>query len=132
MSLQTSSINVEYVPLKEIRRPIPPVFDYQKIEAMESTLEGNPMASATCDLGEIQPGELPPVDVYRVREDGRTYYFAFSGCHRFQAYDRIDAKGDKETMVKCKVLPATRKTLRLYLGSSVDRILDRAKEENRT
>ncbi|KAK6204397.1 ParB/Sulfiredoxin [Scheffersomyces amazonensis] len=121
MSLQSSQLKEEYVPLNEIRRPIPPVLDYNKIDAMVSTLNGVPMASATCGLEEITSGELPPIDVFKVREQGRNYYFAFGGCHRFQAYERIDKEsGEKVTQVKCRILPATRKTLKVYLGGSVD------------
>jgi sulfiredoxin len=60
-------------------------------------------------------GELPPVDVLAVREKGETYYFAFGGCHRFQAYERFDG----EKLVKCKILPATKNQLKLYLGGSL-------------
>ena len=124
MSLQSSQLKIEYVALDSIRRPIPPVLDYNKIDAMVSTLNGTPMASATCGLDEITSGELPPIDVFSVREAGKSYYFAFGGCHRFQAYDRLNKEGKKETLVKCKILPATRKTLRVYLGSSVDEMFD--------
>lgn len=122
MSLQLSNLKEEYVPLDQIRRPIPPVLDNSKIDAMVSTLNGVPMASATCGLEEITAGELPPIDVFLVREQGKSYYFAFGGCHRFQAYDRL-AKDDVP-MVKARILPATRKTLRVYLGSSVDEMFD--------
>ncbi|QWW23048.1 hypothetical protein CA7LBN_001849 [Candidozyma auris] len=101
MSLQSSNLKEEYIPLNEIRRPIPPVLDYQKIDAMVSTLQGNPMASATCG-------------------QGKNYYFAFGGCHRFQAYDKLSKDGEKVPMVKARILPATRKTLKVYLGGSVD------------
>lgn len=125
MSLQSTHLKVEYVPLNQIRRPIPPVLDYQKIDAMVSTLKGIPQASATCGIEEITSGELPPIDVFKVRELGKDYYFAFGGCHRFQAYDRIDKeKSETVTMVKCKILPATRKTLKVYLGASVDEMFD--------
>lgn len=124
MSLQSRNLKIEYVPLNEIRRPIPPVLDHQKIDAMVSTLKGTPMASATCSLENIESGELPPIDVFLVRECGKNYYFAFGGCHRFQAYDRLSENGEKETMVKCKILPATRKTLKVYLGGSVDQMFD--------
>jgi sulfiredoxin len=123
MSLQSSSLKEEYVPLKEIKRPIPPVLDHQKIEAMVSTLKGTPMASATCGIDEITAGELPPIDVFKIREEGKNHYFAFGGCHRFQAYDKMAAEGNEDVQVKCRILPATRKTLKLYLGSSVDELL---------
>lgn len=124
MSFQSTHLKIDYVPLHEIRRPIPPVLDHQKIDAMVSTLNGTPMASATCGIGEITSGELPPIDVFKVKEFGKYYYFAFGGCHRFQAYDRISATGEKETLVKVKLLPATRKTLKLYLGASVDEMFN--------
>lgn len=127
MSLQSSNLKTEYVPLSQIRRPIPPVLDLQKIDAMVSTLNGVPMASATCGIADITAGELPPVDVFLVREQGKSYYFAFGGCHRFQAYDRMGADG-REPMVKARILPATRKTLKVYLGSSVDEMFGDSNE----
>lgn len=133
MSLQSTHLKIEYVPLNEIRRPIPPVLDYQKIDAMVSTLNGTPMASATCGLEEITSGELPPIDVFKVREEGKNYYFAFGGCHRFQAYDKLSENGTKQTLVKAKILPATRKTLKVYLGASVDEMfkdIDSNKQTN--
>lgn len=117
---------ISYIPLSQIRRPIPPVLDYNKIDAMVGTLSGKPMASKTCSLEEASEmnGELPPIDVMCVRENGENYYFAFGGCHRFQAYERINAQGEQEAMVRCKILPATRKQLRLYVGSSVDKMFE--------
>lgn len=123
MSMQTKQIGISEVPLREIKRPIPPVLDHQKIDAMVSTLTGNPKASATCGIEDITAGELPPIDVFRVREEGKDHYFAFGGCHRFQAYDKLAEKSLDEVMVKCRLLPATRKTVKLYLGSSVDELL---------
>lgn len=123
MSLQSSNLKEEYVPLSQIKRPIPPVLDYQKIDAMAATLGGNPMASATCKIEDITPGELPPIDVFLVREQGKSYYFAFGGCHRFQAYDRLSKDGN-DPKVKARILPATRKTLKVYLGASVDEMFN--------
>lgn len=112
MSIQTRGLKEEYVSLHEIRRPIPPVLDYQKIDAMVSTLKGVPMGSATCKVEDITEGELPPIDVFKIREKGKTYYFAFGGCHRFQAYDRLSQEDDsKEILVKSRIIPATKKTL---------------------
>ena len=125
MSMYTSRLKSEYIPLSEIKRPIPPVLDYQKIDAMLSTLKGTPMASATCKVEDITAGELPPIDVFKIRENGENYYFAFGGCHRFQAYDRISKETGEEVMVKSRILPATRKTLRIYLGASVDSLFDK-------
>ncbi len=123
MSIQSGLINrVEYLPLSQIKRPIPPVLDYSKIDSMVSTLNGIPAASATCSLEQATDlnGELPPIDVLKVRENGKTYYFAFGGCHRFQAYEKLGG----EKLVKCKVLPATKQQIKLYTGASVDTLFD--------
>lgn len=111
MSVQTGNLNrITEIPLSQIRRPIAPVLDHSKIEAMVSTLDGQPMASATCTLKQAQDlkGQLPPVDVLCVREKGQTYYFAFGGCHRFQAYERRAAQEQRDVPVRSKVIPATR------------------------
>lgn len=123
MSLQTSNLTrIVEIPLSHIRRPIAPVLDYSKIDAMVSTMEGKPMPSATCSLEQAEDfkGQLPPVDVLCIREKGQTYYFAFGGCHRFQAYDRKAASEQRDVPVRAKLVPATRHQLKLYVGSSVD------------
>lgn len=124
MSMQSQRLKDTEIPLSQIKRPIPPVLDYQKIDAMVSTLKGVPMGSATCKVEDISSDELPPIDVFRIREEGNDFYFAFGGCHRFQAYDRISQTENRDVMVRCKILPATRKTLKLYLGSSVDQLFE--------
>ncbi|VEU21716.1 DEKNAAC102547 [Brettanomyces naardenensis] len=115
MSMQTTGRKIELLPIDQIMRPIPPVLDYCKIDAMVSTLEGVPKASATCKLEDITAGELPPVDVLCVSDKGKKYYFAFGGCHRFQAYERNGTQ-----QVRCRIVPCTRSMLRIYLGASVD------------
>ncbi|KAI5959528.1 hypothetical protein KGF57_002053 [Candida theae] len=132
MSIQTRGLKEEYVPLHEIKRPIPPVLDYQKIDAMVSTLKGIPMSSATCKIEDITVGELPPIDVFKIRHQGRTHYFAFGGCHRFQAYDRLSQEDtSKEMLVKSRIIPATKKTLELYLGSSVEVMFEEIEKEKK-
>lgn len=122
MSIQTSILSSDEIPLSKIRRPIPPVLDYQKIDAMFSTLNGIPMASKTCTLEEATNlnKELPPIDVMVVKENSQIYYFSFGGCHRFQAYERLSKERGNDVMVRCKLIPATRNQLKLYLGSSLD------------
>lgn len=116
MSLQTRNFGkIDYVPLKEIIRPIMPVLDGKKIDTMVMTLNGHPTESTTCKIEDIVAGELPPIDVLCVSSNGKKKYFAFGGCHRFQAYDKAGIE-----MVKCKVLPSTKSQLKIYLGSSVD------------
>ena len=89
MSLQSNSVKPTEIPLSEIRRPLAPVLDPQKIDAMVATMKGIPTASKTCSLEQAEAaasaGELPPVDVLGVRVKGQTLYYAFGGCHRLQA-----------------------------------------------
>ncbi|KAJ9571731.1 Sulfiredoxin [Nakaseomyces glabratus] len=120
---------VSEIPLSQIHRPIVPVLDYQKIDAMVSTMKGKPMASKTCSLEGATElnGQLPPIDVMCVRENGESYYFAFGGCHRFQAYDRLaQEQNDPHIPVRAKVLPATRHQLKLYVGESLDTMFEKA------
>lgn len=120
MSLQTRNFGkIDYVPLADIVRPIMPVLDNEKIGTMVNTLSGTPTASKTCRIEDITSGELPPIDVLCVSDKGVKKYFAFGGCHRFQAYEKAGVP-----MVKCKVLPSTKQQLKIYLGSSVDRFFE--------
>lgn len=120
MSLQTRNFGkIDYLPLSSINRPIMPVLDNEKIGTMVHTLNGKPTASKTCKLEDIKSGELPPIDVLCVSQQGVKKYFAFGGCHRFQAYEKAGVP-----MVKCKVLPCTKGQLKIYLGSSVDSYFD--------
>lgn len=120
MSIQTRNYNkIEYIPLASIIRPIMPVLDNEKIGTMVNTLNGKPTASKTYQLENITAGELPPIDVLCASQNGVKKYFAFGGCHRFQAYEKAGVP-----LVKCKVLPATKQQLKLYLGSSIDCYFD--------
>ncbi|CCC71643.1 hypothetical protein NCAS_0H03330 [Naumovozyma castellii] len=123
-SIQTTNLHtITTVPLSQIRRPILPVLDHNKIKAMVSTAEGTPMASATCTLEQAQQlkGQLPAIDVLYLKEQDHTYFFAFGGCHRLQAYDALAKQHhNSDYPVPCKLLPATRNQLRLYLGSAID------------
>ncbi|BAO41457.1 sulfiredoxin [Kluyveromyces marxianus] len=129
MSMQTSLCKEKSIPLSQIVRPIQPVLDHDKIAAMVSTFKGTARGSAT--LSEAEAAErvrtlpaserLPPVDVAAVRypDTGETRYFAFGGCHRLQAYDRLAAESpDHDVAVRCRLMPMTPKQLKLYIGGS--------------
>ncbi|KAK9462606.1 ParB/Sulfiredoxin [Lipomyces oligophaga] len=108
MSIQTKNLNnITFLPLDSIRRPIMPVLDEEKISRMIETLK-------TTDPDSIDDG-LPPIDILRVRKNGKDWYFGFGGCHRFQAYERTGRK-----IAKCKVVPVTESMLKMYVGGSVD------------
>ncbi|KAK7202761.1 ParB/Sulfiredoxin, partial [Myxozyma melibiosi] len=108
MSIQTGNLNrIQYLPFDSIRRPIVPVLDEEKISRMIETLKNT-------DPEALDDG-LPPIDVLTVRKNGKSWYFGFGGCHRFQAYQRTGKK-----MVKCKVVPVTESMLTMYVGSSLE------------
>lgn len=115
MSMQTTLAKTEYLPLNEISRPIPPVLDEEKIAKMIETLKAREQSS-----DESAESALPPPDVLVIRKNGKTHYFAFGGCHRFQAYDRL-----KTEQVLCRLIPCTVDQLKLYLGSSAETLLER-------
>ncbi|MCG4627891.1 ParB N-terminal domain-containing protein, partial [Anaerostipes hadrus] len=54
MSLQSNSVKPTEIPLSEIRRPLAPVLDPQKIDAMVATMKGIPTASKTCSLEQAE------------------------------------------------------------------------------
>lgn len=124
MSIQSRNLKVSEIPLSQISRPIAPVLDTQKINAMVSTMQGTPTASSTCTLEEAtaRKGELPPVDVLRISDSEGVRYFAFGGCHRLQAYDSQAQTSGEDPMVRCKVIPTTKQQLSLYLGSSAENL----------
>ncbi len=113
-SIQSKSLQrIEDLPLSKIIRPIVPVLDEAKIARMIETLKEKDGSDS----------QLPPIDVLAVRRDGETYYFGFGGCHRFQAYERLAKEENKDSddvKVRAKILPITKKQLKLYVGESVN------------
>ena len=132
MSLQSgNNKNIEYIPINEIKRPIQPDLDLQKVDSMISFLKGTPVASKTCTLEQAATlgGELPALDVFLIvkreqDEQGniikKKYYFSFASCHRLTAYSKLQEENPNEVIkAKCKVYPTTESQLKLYLGASV-------------
>lgn len=66
-----------------------------------------------------QYDDMTPIDVLAVSHEGKLYFFGFGGCHRFQAYDRLNWD-----LIKVKIVPITKNQLKLYMGSSVDSIFE--------
>lgn len=128
--MQTSSRSETLIPLAQIARPIQPVLDQQKIAAMVSTMRGVACGSSTMSQPDVEQRlaaveasrRLPPVDVMAVRDPdtGTTQYYAFGGCHRLQAYDQLSRESAEPVMVNCRLLPMTKKQLRLYMGAAVE------------
>lgn len=86
-------VTIKEIPLQKIRRPLPRQTDSQKVNQL--------MESITNE------GLREPIDVLEV--EGQ--YYGFSGCHRFEAHQRLN----KET-IKCRVSQATPAVLKKHLA----------------
>lgn len=84
---------VKEIPLSQIRRPLPRTNDPKKVEALMESI--------------AKEGLREPIDVLEV--DG--HYYGFSGCHRYEAHQRLG----KET-IKCNVRRAPRSVLQRHLA----------------
>ncbi len=86
-------VQVQEIPLNQIRRPLPRKNDQEKVKGL--------MAS----IAEI--GQQEPIDVLEV--EGR--YYGFSGCHRYEACQRLG----KETIL-AKVRKAPQSVLKMHIA----------------
>ncbi|MFB2978690.1 ParB N-terminal domain-containing protein [Microseira sp. BLCC-F43] len=84
---------VQEIPLSQIRRPLYRENDRAKVAALMESIQ--------------EIGQQEPIDVLEV--DGQ--YYGFSGCHRFEACQRLG----KETIL-CRVRKAPRSVLRMHLA----------------
>ena len=88
-----SKVKVQEIPLGQIRRPLPRENDRGKVAALMESIQ--------------EIGQQEPIDVLEV--DGQ--YYGFSGCHRFEACQRLG----KETIL-CRVRKAPRSVLQMHLA----------------
>ena len=86
-------VKVQEIPLGQIRRPLPRANDPNKVEALMESIEAI--------------GQQEPIDVLEV--DGE--YYGFSGCHRFEACQRLG----KDTIL-ARVRKAPRAVLKMHLA----------------
>ena len=86
-------VKVQEIPLGQIRRPLPRANDPNKVEALMESIGAE--------------GQQEPIDVLEV--DGE--YYGFSGCHRFEACQRLG----KETIL-ARVRKAPRAVLKMHLA----------------
>ncbi|MBE9211222.1 ParB N-terminal domain-containing protein [Plectonema cf. radiosum LEGE 06105] len=86
-------MKVEEIPLNLIKRPLPRKNDAEKVEAL--------MKSIT------EIGQQEPIDVLEV--DGE--YYGFSGCHRFEACQRLG-----KNSIKARVRKAPKSVLKMHLA----------------
>ena len=62
-------------------------------------------------------GLQEPIDVLEVEVDGDRFYYGFSGCHRFEAHERLVERGDTRfASIQCRIRKATPSTLRAHLS----------------
>jgi uncharacterized ParB-like nuclease family protein len=86
-------VKIQDLPLEVIRRPLPRQTDKEKVAALMVSI--------------AQEGLREPIDVLEV--EGR--YYGFSGCHRYEAHQRLG----KET-IKCRVRRAPYSVLQRHLA----------------
>jgi sulfiredoxin len=84
---------VQAIPLAQIRRPLYRENDQAKVAALIESIR--------------EIGQQEPIDVLEV--DGQ--YYGFSGCHRFEACQRLG----QETIL-CRVRKAPRSVLHMHLA----------------
>lgn len=86
-------VEIREIPLAQIRRPLLRVNDQNKVKALMESIQ--------------EEGLHEPIDVLEV--DGQ--YYGFSGCHRYEAHQRLG----KET-IKCRVRKAPSSVLQKHLA----------------
>ncbi len=86
-------MQIREIPLAQIRRPLPRTTDPQKVAQLMQSI--------------AEQGLLEPIEVLEV--DGQIY--GFSGCHRFEACQRLGHK-----TIKCRVRRAPQSVLRMHLA----------------
>lgn len=86
-------VRVQEIPLQQIHRPLPRKNDPVKVQALMESIQAI--------------GLQEPIDVLEV--DGQ--YYGFSGCHRFEACQRLG----KETIL-ARVRKAPRAVLKMHIA----------------
>lgn len=58
-----------------------------------------------------QGDELTPIELLWVERGPNNYYFAFGGCHRWEAHKQLN-----RATIRAKLIKTTPKSLSVYLG----------------
>ncbi|RUS81480.1 hypothetical protein EGW08_010778 [Elysia chlorotica] len=104
LSIQAAHIyEIHNVPMRVLIRPFPSVLDEKKVKSLMETIED----PKTVDL-------VPPIDIlWIIGRKGGDYYYSFGGCHRYEAYKRLERE-----FIPCKIFKSTINDLQSYLGGS--------------
>ncbi|MGK7942982.1 MAG: ParB N-terminal domain-containing protein [Microcystaceae cyanobacterium] len=86
-------VKIQVIPLEMIQRPLPRQTDPEKVKVLMASI--------------AQEGLHEPIDVLEV--EGR--YYGFSGCHRYEAHQRLGKK-----TIKCRVRSAPPSVLQRHLS----------------
>ena len=63
-------------------------------------------------MTEMQRGdEFTPIEVLWVQKGDDDFYFAFGGCHRWEAHKRL-----QKSTIRAKLVKTTPRSLSMYLG----------------
>lgn len=97
---------VHNVPFAVITRPVPSELDEDKVRSLMNSI-----------ASEEERGAVPPIDVLWVQKSDaasdqpRNYYFAFGGCHRYEAYKRLN-----RSHIPCKLIKVDESVLATHTG----------------
>lgn len=99
---------VHNVPMKILIRPFPSILDEAKVLSLMKTIE---------DPGKSD--QVPPIDILWVTgSQGGDYYYSFGGCHRYEAFKRLQRES-----IPCKIVKSTVDDIKTYLGGSMPELL---------
>ncbi|CAF0819132.1 unnamed protein product [Adineta steineri] len=104
-SIHSASIDKIYnVPMKDISRPLQSVLDEDKVQSLMKTIQT------------MENDQIPPIDVlwYEAPNSKNNYFFAMGGCHRWEAYKRLNSE-----TIRAKLVKITLNDLKIYFGSSL-------------